>query len=364
MNNNDILTVYGTNPAEMARAILTAARIEERIPSKQARIGLKPNLILASPAERGATTHPGFVRGAIDYLRAAGFENLVILEGSWVGDRTSAAFEVCGYNQLSRQTGVPLIDTQKDKSRVVDCAGMDIAICESALSIDFLINFPVMKGHCQTSVTCALKNMKGLITNREKQHFHAMGLNRPIAHLNARLKQGFILVDAICGDLDFEEGGNPVVRNQAFGFVDPVLCDAYISELMGYETKEVPYIGLAQALGVGSADTAKANLIELNQPETARTPAMPSGRVRALSRYAQPKDACSACYANLIMALNRLNETGELAHMPQKIAIGQGYRGQEGALGVGNCTRCFEKSLAGCPPKSSDIIRFLREKAF
>ena len=36
-------------------------------------------------------------------------------------------------------------------------------ICDSALALDFLINDPVLKGHCQTKITCALKNMKGLI---------------------------------------------------------------------------------------------------------------------------------------------------------------------------------------------------------
>ena len=34
-------------------------------------------------------------------------------------------------------------------------------------TVDFLINVPVMKGHCQTKITCALKNMKGLIPNSE-----------------------------------------------------------------------------------------------------------------------------------------------------------------------------------------------------
>ena len=60
---------------------------------------------------------------------------------------------------------------------------MELEICREAKSLDFLINVPVMKGHCQTKITCALKNMKGLLPNREKRHFHAMGLHKPIAHL-------------------------------------------------------------------------------------------------------------------------------------------------------------------------------------
>ena len=97
-------------------------------------------------------------------------------------------------------------DTSKDGTIKVGCVrGADI---------DFLINVPVLKGHCQTKITCALKNMKGLIPNTEKRHFHAMGLHEPIAHLNAGLHQDFVVVDNICGDLDFEDGGNPVVMNR------------------------------------------------------------------------------------------------------------------------------------------------------
>ena len=54
---------------------------------------------------------------------------------------------------------------------------MKLNVCERAANIDFLINVPVLKGHCQTKITCALKNMKGLIPNTEKRHFHAMGLH-------------------------------------------------------------------------------------------------------------------------------------------------------------------------------------------
>lgn len=32
---------------------------------------------------------------------------------------------------------------------------------------------------------------------------------------------------------------------------DPVLCDAFVCHLMGYEVEEVPYIRMAEELGVG-----------------------------------------------------------------------------------------------------------------
>lgn len=171
-----------------------------------------------------------------------------------------------------------------------------------------MINMPVLKGHCQTTVTCALKNNKGVIPNQEKRHFHTMGLHKPIAHLNTIARNDFILVDNICGDLDFEEGGNPVVMNRVLGFKDPVLCDAFVCDSMGYSIQDVPYIPLAEKLGVGSTDTAHANMIYLNQPDQAGVKFRMTHRVQKLAAYTEPKVAGSACYGSLIYALDRLNE--------------------------------------------------------
>ena len=70
-------------------------------------------------------------------------------------------------------------------------------------------------------------------------------------HLNTVARNDFILVDNICGDLDFEEGGNPVVMNRILAFLDPVLCDSFVCESMGYSSEEVEYITRAEQLGVG-----------------------------------------------------------------------------------------------------------------
>lgn len=66
-------------------------------------------------------------------------------------------------------------------------------------------------------------------------------------------------------------------------------------------------------------------------------------------------DSCSACYANLIPVLERLKKEGLLDHLTEKIAIGQGYRGKTGELGVGLCTSGFVHCIKGCPADSEQI---------
>lgn len=254
-------------------------------------------------------------------------------------------------------TGVPFVDLQRDTSRTYNAKGMQLRICDAAMDGAFLINMPVLKGHCQTHVTCALKNAKSVIPNAEKRRFHTLGLHKPIAHLNTVVRWGFILVDNICGDLDFEEGGNPVTMNRILGCLDPVLCDSFVCQTMGYEIREVPYIGLAERLGVGSSDLSKAKIIALNDGVAAGQKS--TRRIAALEAYAAPDAACSACYGSLIYALNWLESESGRLNLPDKICIGQEYRGKTGMLGVGNCTCEFTHSVGGCPPTAGAICEFL-----
>jgi len=83
--------------------------------------------------------------------------------------------------------------------------------------------------------------------------------------------------------------------------------------------------------------------------------------VSTLTQFAEEKDACSACYGSLIYALDWLNDAGKLKKGLPPIGIGQGYQGKEGGIGMGRCTSCFCKSLAGYPPRAAEIVSFLRE---
>ncbi len=358
MKANEIIRSYGTNFKEMTIHLLEAANLSSEIPSKSARIAIKPNLVTPTPASYGATTHPEIIEGIIEYLHKNDFYEISIIEGSWVGDKTAEAFEYCGYNSLSPKYGIKLIDTQKEGSYKQNCNGLDLNICSCVKDIDFLINVPVLKGHCQTKMTCALKNLKGLIPNKEKRRFHSLNLHEPIAHLNAGIHQDFIVIDHICGDLDFEEGGNPVTCNCIMAAKDPVLTDSLACKLLGYTASDVRYIKIAEKLGVGTSDLSKLKLTTLEGSSTVN--ALSSNKVLEVSYAVNEIDSCSACYASLIPALSRLKEEGILDMLNEKISIGQGHQGQKGSLGIGRCTSLFDTSIPGCPPKEDDIYTALR----
>ncbi len=351
---NSIYVDYGGNPKAMAYELMAKANIGALV-SPDMRIALKPNLVVAKPASSGATTHPELLAGVIEYLFEQGCKKLEIIEGAWVGASTQAAYRAVGYEALSKAYGVPLFDTKRDATSARSYAGLSVDVCQRALNAEFLINMPVLKAHCQTTLTCALKNLKGCISDAHKRRFHALGLHKPIAVLNKLLKQHLIIVDALNGDLSFEEGGTPVEMGRVLLCEDPVLVDSYACELIGVSIDEVEYIPLAAQYGVGRLKDAATEIIELNAERKPKAnPSLTRG-AQSLARYAHQDQACSACYGSLIHALNRLDAL-KLSKLPP-LYIGQGYRGKGGAgVGIGRCASGFSEHVSGCPPTAQVIL--------
>ncbi|QHQ61229.1 DUF362 domain-containing protein [Anaerocolumna sedimenticola] len=351
----DIFINYGTNLQKMTYELMEAANIAGRLNTTM-KIGIKPNLVVSRPADGGATTHPEIVEGIIRYLQAYGINNITILEGSWVGDSTQLAFKNCGYTALAEKYGVKLHDTKKDKAVQVKSKGTSLNVCESALNMDYLINVPVLKGHCQTGMTCCMKNLKGCIPDSEKRRFHTMGLDKPIALLNTVLRPDLHIVDSVCGDLSFEEGGNPIVANRIMLGFDPLLLDSFGAQLMGFKPDEIEYIRIGKAYGIGKYADADTKELELGTENRPKTGVSHSNTVKKLSKFIEADSACSACYAALVYALDRAGGI-----RGESIKIGQGYRGKKCAgIGVGNCTKGCQTYVMGCPPKASDIVDFIK----
>jgi len=321
-------------------------------------VSIKPNLVKPQPASNGATTHPEVVEGLIRYLKDYGIQKIMIIENSAVGYSTKLAFRVCGYEALEKKYRVPLIDLNYDFNTTVKSGDYDIQVCEKALNSDFLINVPVLKAHCQTRLTCCMKNLKGCIPHDEMKRFHTLGLHKPIAALNAILKTHYCVVDGICGDLSFEEGGTPVEANRIIIGQNPLLVDSFCAELIGYKPDEIGYISYGRKAGLGEYYSQETKIIELNSDNKPRNQAKSSRLSGKINSLIKEDSACSVCYAALVYALH--NNTGKTPQ--EKICIGQGFKGKNNdGIGIGDCTAGFKSNLRGCPPKAADILEFLRK---
>ena len=143
---------------------------------------------------------------------------------------------------------------------------------------------------------------------------------------------------------------------------DPVLVDAHAADLLYYRPEEIPYITMAEELGVGSADLSRLQIRLIGEKSAVEDgKRLPESRkVVELEDAVEEVESCSACYGYLIPALSMLKDEGLFEKLQEKISIGQGFRGKEGTLGVGNCTRKFTHSCPGCPPTEQEIYEFLK----
>jgi len=352
-----IIVTYGNDITKNTVDTLAASDISSYLKAEHS-VSIKPNLVVPCPASDGATTHPEVVEGIVLFLKEFGVKKIRIIESSWVGDCTKRAFKYCGYEDLSRKYDLPLIDLKDDRSKTYDSGGYKIAVCDEAMNTDFLINVPVLKAHCQTRLTCCMKNLKGCIPDAEKRRFHKLGIHKPVAALNALIKTGYCVVDGICGDLSFEEGGNPVDSKRIIAGKNPLLVDSYCAELIGYKPDEIGYISSGKEMGLGEYFSQDTKLVEINAQAKPAFDLKWDRASEKLQRLIDEDAACSACYSSLIYALHRLD--GKTS-AEGKIHIGQGFLGKTGdGFGVGNCTRGFSKSIPGCPPKATEIIKLLK----
>ena len=152
-----------------------------------------------------------------------------------------------------------------------DCAGMQLRLCDSLKQIDFLINVPVLKGHCQTKITCALKNLKGVIPipRSEIPYPGASPAHRPSG---SRRAAGFYRGGSYLRGLRLrgrrESGGAQLYHGgQRSG-----LMDSYVCRLLHYDVSEVPYVVLAGQLGVGSTDLSRAQIRVIGEEEKEELP--------------------------------------------------------------------------------------------
>lgn len=363
------------------KVLLDAAAATDWLGPKTAPILLKPNLVVSKPASGGATTHPEVVAGMIEYLLDNDFSNIAVAEGSWVGDSTEKAYKICGYTELSKRYNINLIDLQKDSAVTVKIEGNNYKLCASIADLfkagGSLINLPVLKGHGQTHLTCALKNIKGCIPDSEKRRYHSLGVHKPVAMINTIIKPAFTLVDGLNGDPGWEEGGSPEKRDLLLLARDPVSLDTHACRLLGIRAETVSYIAIAEDLGIGSADVSESDIIIMNDKATDsnRNSPVKSNQLKIaavkkrISRIVDQRSACSACFGNLSGALREIHEeSGTELFTDNFILIGQDFKEtklSDDKIGIGICTcgsgAVHKNALKGCPPSQAAIKKFLQD---
>ncbi|MBT9163202.1 MAG: hypothetical protein DDT24_00106 [Chloroflexi bacterium] len=234
------------------------------------RVLVKPNMLSACPPEDGVTTHPAVVRAAVELVQEGGAEALIGDSPGGTNRDLSHFWEVCGYSEVSKVTGAPLVSLDRDILEVEVPDGViykRLHLSRTVIEADSLITVPKLKTHNLTLLTGAVKNLLGLIPGGGKIEFHRRcprpdDLGEAIVDILSVAKPRLALMDAVVG----MEGDGPVSgKLRDVGVIlagrDSVALDTVAQVMIGLKPFDVPTTRAAANRKLGTADLREIGLV-------------------------------------------------------------------------------------------------------
>lgn len=337
---------------------------------------IKPNLVKPSPSGAGVTTDARITDAVVQLVLERHPGTVIIGEGSSIGYDivgkvdSLTCFEATGTADVARKYGLPMVDLNRDE--VVEVHAEDafvmptFGVAKTAYEADILIDLPVIKTHGRTGITCAMKNMKGVLPGVEKKRTHRMGLDRAIVDLNRVMKPDLVVVDALMGlSGTHTEPEDRMPFERVLCGLDAVAVDAVATAMMGFEVEEILHVKLAGEAGVGVADLAQIEI---------RGETIASSARRAI-RYADAakkhfgevtlieQATCTGCWGEMesaILYLNRAGYNDRLKDLTMILGMPDELPPLENTpLVVGKCPMQYRNLgvyVPGCPPHGIKIV--------
>jgi len=204
---------------------------------------IKPNLCYYWDYSTGETTDPRFVSCIIEYIRLHHPDiNITIGEADASAMRTRHAYKILGYEKISKEYCVPLINlsdgTWVSEKVSINGIDLDLPISKTFSHFDYIINVPKLKTHPSTGMTCSMKNIYGAIAKPYKFPYHK-NLAEVIVGINEIIHTDINIVDGIiCRGKYPKKIGIILTGRDAFK------TDLIAAKLMGFNPAEIKYLKL------------------------------------------------------------------------------------------------------------------------
>lgn len=214
---------------------------------------IKPNMCYYWDYSTGQTTDPKFVAELVNLIREriSASVHISIVESDASAMKCKYAFRMLGYEKLSQEYGVKLInlsDDKCDKVKVtVGSQSLHLMVPQIIQSADLKINVPKIKYSTEEiKITCALKNIFGCNPYPKKFKYHPK-LSEIIVAINKVAKFELSIVDG-----NIVSGIQPRRLGLAMASKDPVAIDVAAAKIVGVNPNMVNYIQLAYKEGLGN----------------------------------------------------------------------------------------------------------------
>ena len=268
--------------------LVTSGLGELRVDVRGKRVLLKPNMVEYEPGT-SINTHPAVVAGAALAMRRAGAAEVVIAEGPGHRRDTEYLLISTGLYDHLRDLHLRFVDLNQDDVREVPLKSSFMGLRTLSLPVevlraDLVVSMPKLKTHHWAGLTASMKNFFGVVPGAvygwPKNILHIHGIDYSIIDLNATVRPGLTIVDAVTA----MEGDGPIMgRPRHVGFVgmstDLVAMDATCARLIGLDPSKLGYLVGGGAF-LGNLDASR--IAQIGEP---------------LSRYATTFDVNDAFLA-------------------------------------------------------------------
>ena len=188
------------------------------------RILLKPNLVETALGHAHINTHPSVVVAAAEAFRRLDAAEVIVAEGQGHRRDSRLVLDESGMGAALREAGLPFVDLNHDDFITAPNAGRwtsleSLYLPQTLVRADWVVSLPKLKTHHWVGVTCAMKNlfgvMPGVVYGWPKNVLHYQGISESILDINATVRPALAIVDGIIG----MEGDGPIM-----GSPKPVGC--------------------------------------------------------------------------------------------------------------------------------------------
>lgn len=328
---------------------------------------------VAPPVEReaGCITIPEIPRALADVVKGLGGRP-VIAESSAVGVDTEKVIQASGYRAL-RGMGYEVVNLKKTSHVDIPIPNgkvfKTLPFWELVQQADVIISVPKLKTHDQTEMTCAIKNLKGLLTDSGKKANHQEGLFEAVIDLMSAVKPKLAVVDAIiCQEGVGPVFGRPVEMNLIIAGKDLVAVDATCAQLIGYKPSETLLTVNAAARGLGTMDPGQIEVIgeSLDSVKRRFLRSIEDNPVEGVEGFQliQGEATCTGCRNTVMSALIDMRNADQLMYLPGVTVVTGGALLPEGVpresiVTIGKCTpkeSQTERHVKGCPPNNALVV--------
>lgn len=259
-----VIVVHGKDIAKMLEAGIAKLGGWGAFVKPGMKVAIKPNVAWNSKPEQGGNTHPDLVRAFVLAAEAAGAAKIDVPENTCHDAKST--FPTSGIEAALKGTKARLYRPVKTDYQEVNVPNGKIVksakVPKDILECDCLINMPVAKHHGGATLSIAMKNWMGSVSNETRRAWHRDGLHQCIADFSTFIKPKLIVIDAtrILLTKGPQGPGNLAHPDEIIFSTDTVAADAYAATLFKKQPFDVPHIKIAHEMGVGCGDLSKVKV--------------------------------------------------------------------------------------------------------